>query len=105
MHEYIVFPTTPKPGFVLGKPRRMLPEVEFHVNEAGGVGDSKYPINQSNAVVNGFNNMNFTAFSDERKITEQYFDNNARCAFRRALRALRCAALRSNRVVHFVARY
>jgi len=76
MHQYMVFPTAPKPGFVPGKPRRMLPEVEFHVSEAGDVGDPKYPINQSNAVTNGFNNVNFTAFSDERKITEQYFGSD-----------------------------
>ena len=73
MHEYMVFPTAPKPGFVPGKPRPLLPEVEFHVDEAGNVGDPKYPINCSNAVANGFNNMNFTSFADERKIAEQYF--------------------------------
>ena len=54
MHEYMVFPTAPKSGFVPGKPSPLLPEVEFQVNtETGHVGDPKYPINQTNAVTNG----------------------------------------------------
>ena len=61
MHQYMVFPTASKAGFVPGKPRPLLPEVEFHVDEAGNVGDPKYPINRTNAVANGYNNMNFTS--------------------------------------------
>ena len=76
MHQYMVFPTAPKPGFVPGKPRPLLPEVEFHVDEAGNVGDPKYPINRSNAVANGFNNMNFSSLSDERQLTAQYFESD-----------------------------
>ena len=71
----MVFPTPPKPGFVPGKLRPLLPEVEFHV-EAGDVGDPKYPINRTNAVTNGFNKMNFSPLSVERDLLEQYFGSD-----------------------------
>ena len=76
LHEYMVFPTAPKPGFVPGKPPPLLPEVEFDVDEAGDVGDPKYPINRTNAVANGFNNANFSTYANERAITAQYFGSD-----------------------------
>ena len=69
VHQYMVFPTAPKPGFVPGKPRCLLPEVEFHVDEAGNVGEPKNTINRGNAVTNGLKNVNFSSFSEERQIT------------------------------------
>jgi hypothetical protein len=72
----MVFPTAPKPGFVPGKPPPLLPEVEFDVDEAGDVGDPKYPINRTNAVANGFNNANFSTYANERAITAQYFGSD-----------------------------
>ena len=51
MHQYMVFPTAPKPGFEGRKPRPLLPEVEYHVDEAGDVGDPKYRARQSEWIV------------------------------------------------------